>query len=169
MRQTIAALIAAAATVTMMITGTGLASAATGRPATIHAAITGTEFFQSVGSLTASHRPLVAFGAFNASGTDVTTSSTRDIFKFPGGSFRVKHKATHTRSHFSKRTCAGVENQRGTYKISGGTGKFAGIGGGGRFTARIVLVSRHTASGGCSRRPIGGQIVIQAGGPVSLP
>ena len=168
MRKTLAALIGAAATVTM-ITGAGVASAATGHPASPHAAVTGTEHFQVVSaSLTGSRHKIAAYGAFNASGTDVQRTGNTDTFKFPGGSFRVKHKPTRTRSHFSKRTCAGTERQRGTYKISRGRGTYAGISGHGRFTVRILFVARHT-SRGCSSKPIAVQTIIRARGPVSLP
>ena len=44
-----------------------------------------------------------------------------DTFKFPGGSFVIKHKVTRDHSHFSNSACAGTERQRGTHKISHGT------------------------------------------------
>jgi hypothetical protein len=180
MRKTLAALIGAAATATM-ITGAGVAAAATGQPAAIshpaaasrpaasHRAVTGTEHFQLVSaSLTSGKSPLAAYGAFNASGTDTQGNGNTDTFAFPGGSFLVKHKATHSRSHFSKRTCAGVVRQRGTYKISNGTGTYAGISGHGHFKFRLLIVARHT-SHGCSQKPIASQTVIRARGPVTLP
>jgi hypothetical protein len=168
MRKTLAALIGAAATV-MMITGAGVASATTGHPASPHAAVTGTQHFQLVSnSLSGNKNKVVAYGVFNARGIDVATSNTRDTFKFRGGSFRVRHKVTHSRQHFSKRTCAGTQRQRGTYKLSHGTGKYAGISGHGHFTVRVLIVARHT-SHGCSSKPIAIQTIIQAHGPVSLP
>ena len=173
MRKILAALIGTAATITM-ITGAGVASAATGHPASTHQAVTqrtvsGTQHFQLVSaSLSGKNNPVVAYGAFNASGTDNATSKTKDTFTFPGGSFRVTHKNTRSRQHFSKRTCAGVVNQRGTYKISNGTGRYAGISGHGRFRVRVLLVTRHTSSG-CSRKPIAVQTMIRAHGPVSVP
>jgi hypothetical protein len=89
-------------------------------------------------------------------------------FTFPGGSFVVKHKATHDHSRFSKRNCAGTERQRGTYKISRGTGKYAGISGHGRFRLRVLIVARHT-SHGCSGKPVAVQVIIRGHGPVTLP
>ncbi len=174
MRKMLAALIGAAATVTM-ITGAGVASASPTHPATIthpasaHRAVTGTQHFQDVStSLTGNRSKVVAYGVFNASGVDIATSNTRDTFRFPGGSFRVRHKVTHSRSHFSKRTCAGTQSQRGTYKISRGRGRYAGISGHGRFTVSALIVARHTAHG-CSNKPIAVQVVIRARGPVTLP
>jgi hypothetical protein len=173
MRKTVAALISAAATVTM-ITGAGAATAATShpagtRPAVARRAVTRTEHFQDVStSFTSNRSRLAAYGAFNAGGVDIQGKHNTDTFKFPGGSFVVKHKATRTRQHFSKTTCAGTERQRGTYKISDGTGKYAGISGSGRFLVRILIVARHT-SHGCSRKPVAAQVIIQAHGPVTLP
>jgi hypothetical protein len=126
MRKTVAALISAAATVTM-ITGAGAATAATSHPAGTHPAaarpavtqraVTGTEHFQDVSaSFTSGRSPVAAYGAFNAGGVDIQGKHNTDTFKFPGGSFVVTHKATRTRQHFSKTTCTGTERQRGTYK-----------------------------------------------------
>jgi hypothetical protein len=175
MRKTLAALIGAAATVTM-ITGAGVASASLNYPTAIshpaavsHAAVTRTEHFQDVSaSLTSSTSPVAAYGAFNAGGTDTQTGNNTDIFTFPGGSFVVKHKVTHSHSRFSNRNCAGTQRQRGTYKISHGTGKYAGISGHGRFRLRVLIVARHT-SRGCSGKPLAVQVIIRAHGPVTLP
>jgi hypothetical protein len=180
MRKMLAALIGAAATVTM-ITGAGVAAASPAHPASAahpvtiahpassHRAVTGTEHFQIVStSLTSNRSKVVAYGVFNASGVDIATSNTRDTFKFPGGKFRVRHHATRSRQHFSTRTCAGTFRERGTYKLSHGTGKYAGISGHGRYRLRGLIVARHTAHG-CSRRPIAIQVIIRAHGPVTLP
>ena len=158
MRKTLAVLIGAAATATMM-TGAGVAVASASHPAGIshpaavshpaspHAAVTGTEHFQDVSSsLTSSTSPVLAYGVFNARGTDTQTGSHTDTFAFPGGSFRVTHKTTRTRQHFSRRTCAGVVHQRGIYKLSRGTGRYAGISGHGRYRLRVLIVARHTAT-----------------------
>jgi hypothetical protein len=168
MRKQLAALISAAATVTML-TGAGVASATPAHPASSHRAVTGTEHFQAVSTaLTSNKSKVVAYGVFNASGVDVATSNTTDTFKFPGGTFRVTHKVTHHRQHFNKTTCAGTAQQRGTYKLSHGTGKYAGISGHGGFTVGALIVARHTAHG-CSRKPIAIQVIIRAQGPVTLP
>ena len=171
MRKTLAALIGAAATVTM-ITAAGVAAASPAHPAhpaSAHHAVTGTEHFQIVSaSISGKRSPVVVYGAFNDRGVDVTTGSTTDSFRFPGGSFRVTHKNTSSHQHFSTRTCAGTFRQRGTYKLSNGRGKYAGISGHGHFALRGLIVNRHTAHG-CSRRPIAVQVIIQAQGPVTLP
>lgn len=61
---------------------------------------------------------VVAYGAFTAGGVDVQRSNTTDIFKFPGGSFRLTHKITGGHTHFSKATCAGMISQRGPRRMS---------------------------------------------------
>jgi hypothetical protein len=168
MRKILVALIGAAASVTM-ITGAGAASAAAGHPASPHAAVTGTEHFQIVGtSLSGTRNKVVAYGVFNASGTDRAVSNTKDVFIFPRGSFLVRHHATRTRQHFSKVTCAGTIFERGVYTISRGRGQYAGISGHGRYRVRVLIVTRHTASG-CSKRPIAVQAIVRAQGPVRLP
>ena len=168
MRTMFAALVGAAASITM-ITGTGVASAATSHPASAHAAVSGTEHFQAVGtSLSGNKNKVVAYGVFNASGIDRAVSNRRDIFLFPGGSFRVTHKPTRTRQHFSKTTCSGTVLQRGVYRLSHGSGKYAGISGNGRYRLQVLFVTRHTASG-CSKKPIAAQTIIRAQGPVTLP
>lgn len=168
MRKMLAALVGAAASV-MMITGAGVASAAAGHPASAHAAVTGTEHFQAVGtSLSGNKNKVVAYGVFNASGIDRVVSNRKDIFAFPSGRFLVTHKATRHRQHFSKATCSGTVFQRGVYSLSRGRGTYAGISGHGRFTVHVLIVARHTAHG-CSKKPIAAQTIIRAQGPVTLP
>jgi hypothetical protein len=173
MHKKLAALIGAAATITM-ITGAGVAAASPVHPASpAHPAsshrVTGIEHFQAVStSLTSNRSKLVAYGVFNAAGVDISITSTRDRFAFPGGSFRVTHKATSSHHHFNTRTCAGTFRERGDYQLSHGHGKYAGISGHGHYQLRGLIVARHTAHG-CSHRPIAIQVIIQAQGPVTLP
>ena len=173
MRKTLAALIGAAATVTM-ITGAGVAAASPVHPASpAHPAsshrVTGIEHFQAVSTSPTSNRSkLVAYGVFNAAGVDISITNTRDRFTFPGGSFRVTHKATSSHHHFNTSTCAGTFRERGDYTLSHGHGKYAGISGHGHYRLRGLIVTRHTAHG-CSRRPIAIHVIIQAHGPVTLP
>src|SRR5690349_11794547 len=133
MRKTLAALIGAAATVTM-ITGAGVAGASpvyparTSHPASAHPAVTGVENFQSVSaSISRKRSPVVIYGACTDRGVDVTTGKTTDRFRFPGGSFRVTHNNTRSHQHFNPTTCAGTFRQRGTYTLSNGRGTYAGI------------------------------------------
>jgi len=168
MRKILAALIGAAATITM-ITGTGVAAASPVHPASSHRAVTGIEHFQAVSTSPTSNRSkLVAYGVFNAAGVDISITNTTDRFTFPGGSFRVTHKNTSSHQHFNTTTCAGTVRQSGTYKLSNGRGKYAGISGHGHFAIRVLIIARHTAHG-CSRNPIAVQAIIQAHGSATLP
>jgi hypothetical protein len=175
MRKTIAALIGAAATITM-ISGASLAAASThpagARPASVRPAVTKIEHFQAVSvSLTTNTNHIIAYGAFAAGGTDVENSNNTDTFKFPGGTFRVTHKVKGGHEHFSKATCLNLISQHGTIKISHGTGKYAGISGSGTFKLAIVFIDGRNSHGACSMRvkPVAGQLIIQAQGPVTLP
>jgi hypothetical protein len=169
MRKTIAALIGAAATVTM-ISGAGLATAsASTHPASTRPAVTRTEHFQDVSaSLTSNKSHVLGYGAFNAGGTDVQKNNNTDIFKFPGGSFRVTHKVKGGHQSFSKAACVGKVSQHGTYKLSKGRGKFAGISGSGHFTVSVLLVAGRNSLGACSKKPVAVQVIIRAHGPVTL-
>jgi hypothetical protein len=168
MRKKLAALISAAATVTM-ITGAGVASATAGQRARAHPAVTGTEHVQIVGtSLSGKRNKVVAYGVFNASGIDQPVSRSQDIFTFPDGSFTVTHKPTSTQQHFSKATCSATVVQQGNYTLSGGTDAYEGISGHGTFTVHVLIVFSHTETG-CSTKPIASQTLVQAQGPVTLP
>jgi hypothetical protein len=165
MRKTIAALIGAAATVTM-ITGAGLAAAS---PRT---SVTRTEHFQAMSTNLVSNRTsLVAYGAFTAGGVDVQHNNNTDTFRFRGGTLHVTHKVAGGHHRFVKATCLNVITQHGTYKITRGTGRFAGATGSGHFALSIVFIAGRNSHGACSmtKKPVAGQLIIQAHGPVTLP
>ncbi len=110
---------------------------------------------------------MAAYGLFNASGVDHTITRHIDVFRFGNGSFRVTHKATHSRQHFSKVTCSGTFSERGVYRLSHGRGRYAGIRGHGHYVLRGLFVTRHTAHG-CGHKPIAVQTVIRAHGPTAV-
>ncbi len=165
MRKTITVLIGAATTA-MMIGGAGLA-AASPRPAG-HAS----EHFQEViSSLTSTKGPLLAYGAFTAGGTDVAHNSSDHTFKFPGGSFLVTVRAVGGHQHINKSTCLFTATQHATYKISHGTGQYAGINGSGHATLSVLAIAARDSNGACSmtKTPHAQQTIIRAQGPVTLP
>jgi hypothetical protein len=170
MRKTIAALIGAAATVTM-ISGAGLAAAST-HQAAAHPAVTKTEHFQAMSTTVTSNKVhLIAYGGFTAGGVDVQNRNGSDTFRFPGGTFHVTHKALGGHSHFTKATCLNKITQHGTFKISKGTGKFAGIRGSGHYKLLVLFIAARNSHGACSQRkpPVASQLLIQAQGPVTRP
>ena len=156
------------------VTGLTGASAAAIRPAApaVRTSVSGIEHFQLMTtSATSNKESIIALGSvFTAGGVDHAGNRV-DRVVFPGGTFRIRHSAGKGPQHFNARTCLGVIHQHGTYKLSHGTGKFAGIRGHGRYRVSIVLVGARNANGHCSQSkpPVAFQQIIKAHGPVMLP
>ena len=108
-----------------------------------------------------------ARGVFTAPATDIMGNRT-DTFKFSNGSFRVRHSPGHGPQSFNPRTCLVKVSQHGTYKLSHGTGKYAGIKGHGRYHVTVLAIGARNANGKCSQRkaPVAFQQIIKASGPV---
>jgi hypothetical protein len=163
-------LIAVAGTLatTGAVTLSGLTAAASAAPAA--PAVSGTVHFQEMTtSATARRSPVIATGAFTAGGTDIVTGNLTDTFRFPGGTFKVTHKNGHGSQSINPKTCLFRLRATGTYKLSDGTGRYAGISGHGRFVVTDLAVGPKGANGKCERVPpkINEQ-EIQASGPVHL-
>lgn len=143
--------------------GTGLASAST------RSAASGTEHFQLM-SVTGNSNgsPIIAHGAFTAAGKDKVTSSSTDRFVFPNGSFQVRHSHGTGYQHFNPKTCLASFGAHGTYRISAGTGAYAGISGHGLYRYTELAVGARNRKGACSMRkgPVAAQLIIRAAGPV---
>jgi len=110
-------------------------------------AVSGTEHFQIVST--------------NAAG-----NTGKLVFK--NGSFKVHHKnGKGGTQKFDPKTCLAQITQPGTYTISGGTGKYAGISGHGKFRYRLLFIGARNAQGKCAQRkpPVASQLIIQASGP----
>jgi len=141
------------------------------------AAITGTEHFQSVtASVTSNTAPVIAWGPFAAGGTDHMSNSnaptSTDLFTFPGGSsFKVTHTSKAMSQSDNAKTCFLEFTDKGTYKLSGGTGKYKGISGHGTFTVTGIGIAARTKKGACNpnANPVAFQEIISASGPVRLP
>ena len=106
---------------------------------------------------------IVATGPIHAKGTDHVVSATRDIFTFPNGSLFVKH---HVKKHSVRQsgdpvTCHFRYSERGTYRVTGGTGAYANAHGHGHYRARADSV-------GCDQNapPEVFQFRINASGPL---
>jgi hypothetical protein len=90
-------------------------------------------------------------------------------FVFPAGSFKVVHsKGTGTQT-LNRKTCLLTVNLKGTYKIFGGTGKYAGISGSGKYQLSILAVAARSG-GKCTmqKAPLAFQQIVKFSGPVSL-
>ncbi|HEY3734115.1 MAG TPA: hypothetical protein VGL63_09380 [Streptosporangiaceae bacterium] len=165
MRKTLAAVITAT-TAAATISGVGLASASTtsARPATP------VEHFQIMStSSTASTNSLVAWGAFAGGGTDIVHANGSETYRFANGSFVVVPTPGSVKSFTDSKTCFSRVMVQGTYVISQGTGKFAGITGSG--TARVSLLSAEPrVNGACSATaaPTSFQELVQLSGPFSM-
>ena len=155
----IATAAAALATASMVVTG-ALAASAT----------TTTEHFQIVTTNPATNKyPLIAYGAITAHGTDIEGSHNLARFVFSNGTLKIKHSNGKGTQHFNPRTCLLQINQRGTYKVLGGTGAYRGASGHGTYHLQIVGIGAKVG-GKCSQRakPVAFQQIIQASGPAHL-
>jgi hypothetical protein len=152
---------AALATAAMVVSGALAASATT--------TATATEHFQIVTNSATSHKySLIAYGAFTAHGTDVEGRHNLARFVFSNGTLKIKHSNGKGTQSFNPRTCLLKINERGSYKIVGGTGAYRGVSGHGTYHLQIVGIGAKVG-GKCSQRaaPVAFQQIIQASGPVS--
>jgi hypothetical protein len=143
--------------------GTGLAGAST-RPAA-----SGTEHFQLLSTTgNTNGGGVIAYGAFTAAGQEKDLSNSTSRFVFPNGSFRIRHSNGTGTQHFNPKTCLLSIDRHGTYRISHGTGAYAGISGHGRYQLDVLAIASRNASGACAKkgRPAATQLIIQASGPV---
>jgi hypothetical protein len=108
-------------------------------------------------------------GAFTAGGT-ANLLSGHGTLKVPGGTIKVTSKAKPAKTKGSLKTCLEAVTQNGTYKLTGGTGAYAGITGSGKFKLKGAYVF-PTVNGKCSGKgnPVAGQVAVTGSGPVTLP
>jgi hypothetical protein len=104
---------------------------------------------------------IVARGPIHALGRDHQFAH-KDVFKFPNGSITVTHKATgHQQTHDAK-TCYFKDTEHGTFKVTGGTGAYAGASGSGKYHVSVNFVAcKHS-------KPKLFQLQIRAAGPLTL-
>ena len=130
----------------------------------------GIEHFQGMSTdPTGAETTVIARGVFTAGGVDITTSNTTDTFKFPNGTIRVRHSPGTGPQSFNRHTCLLTVHQHGTYRLLGGTGKYAGISGHGRYRLDILAVAARS-HGKCNQNkpPAAFELIIRAAGPVHL-
>jgi hypothetical protein len=161
----------------LTVAGSMLAAGAIALSGTLAAAaapsssgVSGIEHFQAMSTdPTGAKTTVIAHGVFTAGGVDITTSNTTDTFKFPNGTIRVRHSAGTGPQSFNRHTCLITVHQHGTYRLVGGTGKYAGISGHGRFHVDILAVAARS-HGKCTQNkpPAAFELIIRAAGPVHL-
>jgi hypothetical protein len=164
----ITAAVGAAAAGTVALAGPARASA--------DAAASGTEHFQVISaSAMPTKAGVILNGAFTTAGVDhISTSNANtsaDLFVLPGGSFKVVHTGKKGTQAFNFKTCFYTFSQPGTYKLSGGTGKYKDISGHGTYTLSGIGLSPKLKNGKCNPNAVATaqQIVFRGSGSVKLP
>jgi len=151
------------------LAATGLTAASASQAA--GAGTPGFEHFQLVTTSPAPTAPeaIIVTGAFTAGGVNHPGNRV-DTAVFPNGTFKIAHSNGTGTPRFNPRTCLGVITLNGTYRLSGGTGAYAGISGHGIYRLNITFVSARNSAGQCTNKlpPSAFQQIIRAQGPVSL-
>jgi hypothetical protein len=133
------------------------------------ASVTGTENFQIVStSATSSTSSVIATGVFTDGGVDHGGNKV-DTFVLAKGSIKVAHQGPST-AHLNPKTCLLTIVGHGTFKITGGTGRYSKLTGAGTYKLSILAIAAKTATGKCTQKkpPTTFQQIIKASGPVSL-
>ena len=142
-----------------------------------HHAKWGTEHFQLVSdstSQTSTSNPVIAYGVFTAAGTDYQNPNNIDTFVFPGGKIYVSHTPAPGSGNptFNASTCMFSYAETGTFKLTGGTGKYRHIAGHGTYALSVIGIGTRLANGQCNpsdTAPLAAQQeILQAVGQVRL-
>ena len=129
------------------VAGAMAATGLTAASASQAAGSSGTEFFQLVNTNPANNAPssIIARGVFTAGGVDHPGDKV-DTVAFPNGTFKIAHSNGTGTPCFNAKTCLGTGVLNGTYRLSGGTGKYAGISGHGIYRLNILIVSARNSA-----------------------
>lgn len=155
----------AAAAAAVVVGGTGLAMAST------HTAVSGAENFQMMTTSVSGSPSVIASGLFTQAGVDHEDQQNNTAtFVFSNGTVKVKHSAGTGQQSLNPKTCLLTINFHGTYKLVGGTGKYAGITGSGTYKLNILSIGAKSG-GTCSKTqpPVAFHQVINASGTATLP
>jgi hypothetical protein len=79
---------------------------------------------------------VVANGPIHAKGTVTTLSDTEDVLTFPQGTVTITHEAKTSNDSFDPVTCLFRFSERGTYKVTGGTGAYDDASGRGNYRVK---------------------------------
>jgi hypothetical protein len=120
--------------------------------------------------------PVKAYGVVHTKGTIALSGPNNGTssFDFRAGKLTVKHTQTSgsTEPTFNSKTCVASQVQGGVYTVVGGTGKFYGATGHGRFKTDFTIRFPRLKNGKCnmsqSAQPISGKISFLAYGPLSV-
>lgn len=140
-----------------LISGTGVALASASTARARH------ESFRVISTReSARTQSVIATGAFTAGGYEILgrTTDTAHLYR---GSFEVTRHVTSSTRPIPPRGCIFRLTQRGTYRLSHGTGRYRGIRGFGHFTLRATEVFARTGPGNCGRVVAFQQILYERG------
>jgi hypothetical protein len=162
MRRALVAAIALAAA-GAIISGAGLALPSPG-PRVTRSAV---EHFRIISTKApARYQVIIATGRFTAGGR-IIVYKTYGKAEFPRGSFVIRRVVTSTSASANPSTCLFTERQKGTFALSGGTGRYRTIRGSGDFLLKIEGVLGRDSSGKCGTRINAFQQIIWEWGRVA--
>lgn len=158
-------LLAAAATTAVAVTVTGVA-AASASPVTGQA-VSGIEYVQIMSTAATGPASAIARGVFAAGGQARLDDASEGTIAFPGGTIVLSHRPAKSSSHFYPGGCLSLISQSGSYRIVGGTGRYAGISGHGTYQLSLEIVAARV-HGACSsaKPPVAQQELLRLAGPV---
>ncbi len=150
---------AAASALVLAIVGLTAASAAAGTrpPATEHFEAMSTNPVSAIATL-------IARGPLTIGGT-VNLETGKAVL--PGGKLTLSHHVVHTSTKTDKATCLTTFTSSGTYRITGGTGRYSHVRGHGdyRLTAYAIVAIKD---GKCETNvvPYAQETLLTASGPI---
>jgi hypothetical protein len=155
---TVVTMVSAAAT----ISGAGLALASASPAISQH------ENFRVISTNEAAKRhSVIATGSFMAGGSEALgrTAANRAVDKafLYRGTFEITRRIRFRTPPAPPKRCILRVTERGTYTLSHGTGRYAGISGSGRFTSRETVVFARTGPNNCGKTIAFQQIMYESG------
>ena len=157
---------AAAAALVLVVIGLTATNAAAGTrpPATSPATSSATEHFEAMSTNPVSAvATLIARGPLTIGGT-VNLQTGRAVL--PGGDLTLDHHQLHGGSTFSSQTCLATVTSSGTYRITGGTGRYRHVSGHGDYQL-IAYATVAKVNGKCSAKvPYAQETLLTASGPL---
>jgi hypothetical protein len=146
--------------------GSASVAAAAGAPS--HSSRHGAERLVFAGTSTKSGLfSVIATGMFTDGGT-VSIFSPKPVIRLGAGTLRLRAKDGPGKRRLDRATCLLTISGRGTYRLAGGTGKYAGLSGSGRFVTTGRAVYPRKTNGTCaSAHPLAFQGTVTLTGSVT--
>jgi hypothetical protein len=97
------------------------------------------------------HPDVITNGAISSSGKDDPNHAQYDVLHLQNGTLRVEHPNKDAKfvPTIDRKTCFVSFKEHGTFTLDHGTGKYAGVTGGGKYHATGYSISKRKASGKC--------------------